>query len=180
MDGFHWSRSVLDTFEDPETAHARRGAEFTFDGASFLKLVQSLRVPLDSAGTQSIYAPSFDHAAKDPVDNDIEIKPSHRIVVFEGNYVCLDEGPWREAAELMDLRWFVHVDRNIARQRLAVRHKQAGLAADLEGGLKRADENDLPNGDYLTKLRVSNVDQTIYSLEDAGWGPFGHEERVRL
>ncbi|KAM0808903.1 hypothetical protein AB5N19_09246 [Seiridium cardinale] len=171
MDGYHWPRAVLDTFKDPEKAHARRGAEFTFDGASFLKLVQSLRVPLDKAMPQSVFAPSFDHAAKDPVDDDIEIKPNHRIVVFEGNYVCLDKEPWSKAAELMDLRWFVHVDREIARQRLAERHRQAGLAENKEAGLKRADENDLLNGDYLEEFMVSNIDKTVNSLEDAQWAP---------
>lgn len=69
---------------DPENAHARRGAEFTFDGEGFLRLVQDLRkrVTLSSA---TIFAPSFDHAVKDPKENDIAILPSHKIVLFEGN-----------------------------------------------------------------------------------------------
>lgn len=31
MDGWHYSRAKLDTFEDPKRAHDRRGAAFTFD-----------------------------------------------------------------------------------------------------------------------------------------------------
>ena len=31
MDGYHYYRSELDEMSDPELAHARRGAEFTFD-----------------------------------------------------------------------------------------------------------------------------------------------------
>jgi len=84
MDGYHLTRAQLSAMPDPETAHARRGAEFTFDGEGFLGFVQTLRQPVTtSAGT--IYAPSFDHAVKDPKENDIAILPSHRIIVFEGN-----------------------------------------------------------------------------------------------
>ena len=31
MDGYHYYRKQLDQMEDPVHAHARRGAEFTFD-----------------------------------------------------------------------------------------------------------------------------------------------------
>ncbi|KAI1874080.1 uncharacterized protein JN550_002659 [Neoarthrinium moseri] len=169
MDGYHYTRAILDQMPDPVKAHARRGAEFTFDGESYLKLIQALRVPLDRATTQSIYAPSFDHAVKDPVDNDIEIKPEHRIVVFEGNYVCLDRKPWSEAAALMDLRWFVEVDRTVARERLAARHVKAGIVDTLAGGYERADTNDLPNGDEINALKIGNMDGTVVSKEDQGW-----------
>jgi pantothenate kinase len=170
MDGYHWPRSVLDTFDPVLKAHERRGAEFTFDGDSFLKLVESLRVPLRQT-TQSVFAPSFDHAAKDPVDNDIEIKPSHRIVVFEGNYVCLNQGPWKKAADLMDLRWFIDVDDDVARERLAKRHLAAKIVETMEEGIKRADQNDLENGKFIRENRVPNIDQTVRSVEDPTWAP---------
>jgi pantothenate kinase len=69
---------------DPALAHARRGAEFTFDGEAFLQLVKRLKEPLTS-DTPTIFAPSFDHAIKDPKDNDIPIERTQRIVVLEGN-----------------------------------------------------------------------------------------------
>ncbi|KAI4714598.1 hypothetical protein J4E89_000279 [Alternaria sp. Ai002NY15] len=40
MDGFHLSRQQLDAMPDPDSAHARRGAAFTFDGDSFYSLVR--------------------------------------------------------------------------------------------------------------------------------------------
>lgn len=83
---------------DPEHAHARRGAAFTFDAPAFLALVKRIRA---STG-DIIYAPSFDHAKKDPVENEIEIAPSSRVVVFEGNYLSLGQAEWKEAAALMD------------------------------------------------------------------------------
>lgn len=103
---------------DPQNAHARRGAEFTFDGDAFLRLVQKVQQPLPA---ENIYAPSFDHAIKDPVADDICIVKSDRIVVFEGNYLSLDKMPWSEAAWLMDELWFVEVDFEVAAKRLVAR-----------------------------------------------------------
>jgi pantothenate kinase len=84
MDGFHLTRAQLDAMPDPVTAHSRRGAAFTFDGEGFLRLVQRLREPLTDA-TTTVFAPSFDHAVKDPKENDIAVGRTHRIVVLEGN-----------------------------------------------------------------------------------------------
>lgn len=53
MDGFHLTRAQLDAMPDPATAHARRGAEFTFDGEGFLQLVQALRKPLPTSSSPS-------------------------------------------------------------------------------------------------------------------------------
>ena len=64
MDGYHLSRAQLDAMPDPNTAHARRGAAFTFDGESFYNLVKRLRDPI-CPETKTLYAPSFDHAIKD-------------------------------------------------------------------------------------------------------------------
>ncbi|KAI1808881.1 P-loop containing nucleoside triphosphate hydrolase protein [Daldinia bambusicola] len=172
MDGYHLTRAQLSAMPDPALAHARRGAEFTFDGRAFLALVKWLRAvpppPLQPQQQQTVYAPSFDHAVKDPKPDDIAILPTHRVVVFEGNYVCLDKEPWREAAQLMDERWFVEVDFETARKRLVKRHVEAGIAKDEEEAGKRADENDLVNGAQIVKERV-DVDEIIKSKEDGNW-----------
>ncbi|KAI0096038.1 phosphoribulokinase/uridine kinase [Hypoxylon sp. NC0597] len=164
MDGYHLTRAQLSAMPDPALAHARRGAEFTFDGISFLNLVKALRSP----PLEPVFAPSFDHVVKDPKADDIAILPSHRIVVFEGNYVCLDKDPWREAAALMDERWFVEVDFGTARRRLVKRHVKAGIASDEGEAERRADENDLVNGEQIVKNRV-DVDEVIVSRDDRKW-----------
>ncbi|KAH8671465.1 phosphoribulokinase/uridine kinase [Xylariales sp. PMI_506] len=168
MDGYHYTRAYLSAMPDPENAHARRGAEFTFDGPSYLKLIQSLRIPISQLTGASVYAPSFDHAVKDPKENDIEIRPDQRILVFEGLYLTLDKEPWRTAAQLMDLRWFVNVDFDVARKRLIKRHVLAGIAKNEEDAARRADENDLVNGKQIIENKV-NVDDTITSKEDDEW-----------
>lgn len=167
MDGYHLSRAQLSAMPDPVSAHARRGAAFTFDGDSFLALVKELRKPL-LPESQTLYAPSFDHAIKDPVTDDIAITPCMRVVIFEGNYLSLGKPPWKEAAELMDELWFVDVDFEVARKRLVGRHVKAGIAKDEEDANKRVSENDLVNGKEIVEERLE-VHELIVSKEDDAW-----------
>jgi pantothenate kinase len=169
MDGYHLTRAQLDAMPDPVNAHARRGAEFTFDGQSFLKLVKKLREPL-LPESKTFHAPSFDHAVKDPVEDDIPISPSMRIVIFEGNYLALKKEPWSEAAALMDELWFMEVDLDVSRDRLVSRHVKAGIAKDEADAHKRVTENDHVNGREILEDRLA-VDEVITSKEDDEWTP---------
>ncbi|KAK9238518.1 P-loop containing nucleoside triphosphate hydrolase protein [Lipomyces kononenkoae] len=164
MDGFHLRRETLAAMPNAEEAIARRGAPFTFDPNGLLRLVENLRKPVDSA-SKSIFAPSFDHAVKDPVDNDIEILPTDRILIIEGNYLHLQDEPWNQIAGLMDELWFVMVERDIARQRVIHRHIEAGIAKDECEAAKRADENDLVNGDYIVQHSLV-PHRIIISIQD--------------
>jgi pantothenate kinase len=38
---------------------------------------------------------------------------------------------------------------DIARERLASRHLRAGIETTIDTAIKRADENDIPNGEYI-------------------------------
>jgi len=69
---------------DPVEAHARRGAPFTFDPVSLKSLIERVKAPLREE-ENIIYAPSFDHAIKDPVEDDIKILSSQRVLIFEGH-----------------------------------------------------------------------------------------------
>lgn len=153
MDGFHLYRSQLAAMPDPVVATHRRGAAFTFDAQRFHDLVVALRQPvLDSSTT--IYAPSFDHALKDPVENDISVCPQSRIVIFEGLYLALDRAPWNEAAQLMDELWFVEVDREVARSRLVKRHVASGIVSNEEAAEHRISSTDFLNADDILANRL--------------------------
>ncbi|CAK3869277.1 P-loop containing nucleoside triphosphate hydrolase [Lecanosticta acicola] len=169
MDGYHLTRAQLSAMPDAKTAHARRGAAFTFDAPRFLSLVKELRAPI-CPETTTVYAPSFSHAKKDPMEDDIPIEKSARIVVMEGNYLSLGTGAkeWREAAELMDELWFVEVEFDVARKRLIKRHVESGIAGDEEEAAKRADENDLVNGREIVEGRLE-VHEVVRSEEDENW-----------
>ncbi|KAL5347882.1 hypothetical protein ACLOAV_007293 [Pseudogymnoascus australis] len=105
MDGFHYPKSILPTLQNAECAFRRRGAPFTFDAEAFVELVKDLReTPVTEVANaaQSFHAPSFDHAIKDPIENDIYIPSSQRIVILEGNYLLLNEHPWDQIQHLVD------------------------------------------------------------------------------
>lgn len=162
LDGYHLTRAELDLMPDPALAHARRGAAFTFNPAGFLRTVRKLREPTN-AETKIITSPSFDHATKDPVPDDVKIPPACRIIILEGNYLSLGTGApeWREAAVVMDELWFVDVPEEVARERLVKRHLAAGIARTKEEALKRAEENDLVNAREILagRLKVDVVVQ---------------------
>ena len=169
MDGYHFSRAQLSAMADPATAHRRRGAAFTYDDEAFLELGHLLRNPL-LPESKTVYAPSFDHAIKDPVADDIPIHPASRVVILEGNYLSLNQGLWKEAAELMDELWFVEVDLETARIRLIVRHVSAGIVKNDEEAGIRADEIDLGNGKQIVDQRLE-VQEVVVSKEDETWRP---------
>lgn len=166
VDGYHFSRKYLDTLPNREEAYLRRGAPWTFDVDGIIGLVRRLkdsaRVPL--SGRSIIKAPSFDHARKDPVEDDIQIPPEATVVVLEGNYLLLDVDPWREIGGMVDLRVFVEVDVECARARVARRHVQAGIEATFEMGLERFDGNDAPNGD-LIRNNLTQCDIQVLSFD---------------
>lgn len=168
LDGWHLTRAELDEFPDPKLAHDRRGAHWTFDGSGYASFVTALRVPLpeplpdtgdNGIGNEqrskpqeggqrtmtSIFAPSFDHALKDPSPDAVQITPFHRIVVIEGLYAFLSIDPWKKAGEMLDERWFVEVDLEEATKRLVKRHVVTGVAKDLEEAVWRAETNDVPS-----------------------------------
>ncbi|CEL58381.1 Putative uridine kinase C227,14 OS=Schizosaccharomyces pombe (strain 972 / ATCC 24843) GN=SPAC227.14 PE=3 SV=1 [Rhizoctonia solani AG-1 IB] len=154
LDGWHYSRAELDKFDDVKEAYDRRGAAFTFDSSSYVKFVTTLRKSPSSSVTpppqaSAIYAPTFDHALKDPTPNGQTILPSHRIVVIEGLYTFINTPEWRPAAEALDERWLIDVDIPEATRRLVQRHVVTGVAKDLEEANWRAENNDMPNGVWV-------------------------------
>ncbi|KAL9108672.1 MAG: hypothetical protein Q9227_006618 [Pyrenula ochraceoflavens] len=174
LDGYHLTRAQLSALPNAEEAHYRRGAAFTFDGAKYLELVKRLRDPI-TPESQTLYAPSFDHAIKDPVENDIAIPTTTRVVLLEGNYTALDEEPWREAARMMDELWFVEVDFSVAEDRLVKRHVAAGISADEDHARERARASDLRNGREIVEKQL-RIDEVVSSVEDSEWRPGGEAE----
>ncbi|OCF36675.1 hypothetical protein I316_01271 [Kwoniella heveanensis BCC8398] len=134
LDGWHYSRAELDGFDDPDEAHWRRGAAFTFNQSSYHSFLLSLRQSSSSpdSDAQSIQFPTFDHALKDPSISPSPIRPRHRIIIIEGLYTLLDKEGWRNSAELADMRVWVDVDRKEARARVIKRNFEAGIVDSIE------------------------------------------------
>ncbi|EXJ58583.1 hypothetical protein A1O7_06010 [Cladophialophora yegresii CBS 114405] len=167
LDGYHLTRKQLSEMPNAEEAVFRRGAAFTFDPHSYLDMVEKVRRPIEPE-SRTIFAPSFDHAVKDPVANDISIPPTARIVIFEGLYTALDEDGWRDAHALMDETWFVDADIQTATERVAKRNYAAGISSSYEESLDRTEKSDMRNAREVLEKRLP-VQEIVPSVEDESW-----------
>ncbi|KAF2676931.1 nicotinamide riboside kinase [Lentithecium fluviatile CBS 122367] len=158
MDGFHYTKNALAEFENPTLTFQRRGAPFTFDATAFVDLVKSIKcMPLTATSQpeQFLYAPSFDHAIQDPVENAIPISSRNRLIIVEGNYTLLEEEPWRGVAALCDEKWFVDVSKEVVLERLVRRHLVAGIETSALKAAERVRENDLVNADLIREKLIT-------------------------
>ncbi|TKY62398.1 ATP binding kinase [Spatholobus suberectus] len=156
MDGFHLYRSELDAMENPEEAHARRGAPWTFNPLRLLTCLKNLRIH------GSVYAPSFDHGVGDPVEDDIFVNLQHKVVIVEGNYLLLEDEVWKEISSLFDEKWFIDIDIDKAIQRVFKRHISTGKPPDI--AKRRVENNDRLNAEIIMKSK-KNADIIIKSVD---------------
>ena len=59
----------------------------------------------------------------------IAVLPAPQLVVTEGNYLLMDEGPWAEVAGPLHDCWYVEVPAALRLQRLVARHQRFGRSA---------------------------------------------------
>jgi hypothetical protein len=99
---------------------------------------------------------------------------------MEGNYVALNQKPWSDAAELMDLVVFVDVSYETATIRLVKRHVAAGISPDANHALKRARESDMRNGREIVEGKMDRIDVTIKSIDDESWKGEGEKKAEEM
>jgi pantothenate kinase len=142
MDGFHYDDAVL---RGRGLAH-RKGAPETFDFAGFRTLLQRLR-----ARESEVAIPVFDRsmelsrAAAAVVGEDV------RLVLVEGNYLLLDEEPWKSLEGLFDFSVYLDVPRAELERRLLERWHRHGR--NPEAARHWVETNDLPNADRVSSRR---------------------------
>ncbi|WP_405800746.1 nucleoside/nucleotide kinase family protein [Streptomyces halstedii] len=119
MDGFHLAGAELDRLGRAE----RKGAPDTFDAAGYAALLRRLR---HAEGPEAVYAPAFDRRLEEPVAGAVPVPPDIPLVVTEGNYLLLDEGPWAPVRGLLDEVWFLDADPDVRVRRLVDRHVRFG------------------------------------------------------
>jgi pantothenate kinase len=146
VDGYHLA--------DVELARlgraGRKGAPDTFDADGYAALLRRLRgAPIDPEGT--IYAPAFDRDIEQPVAGSIPVHPGCRLIVTEGNYLLLDQAPWRRARAELDAVWFCEVDDDRRRHRLIARHVEFGKPA--EAAVAWVADTDEPNAELVATTR---------------------------
>jgi len=123
MDGFHLANVELERLG----RRGRKGAPDTFDSAGYVALLRRLLAQTDD---EVVYAPEFRRAIEEPIANAIPVFARTQLIVTEGNYLLLDDGPWADVKGLLDEVWYVDVDDTLRVDRLTRRHEQFGRSAD--------------------------------------------------
>lgn len=158
MDGYHYYRSELDRMDDPQQAHLRRGAPYTFNARKFVADMTKARIT--GAGT----FPGFDHGVGDPIENEIVLTRAHKIVVVEGNYLLLDTQPWCQLRkQVFDETWYLDVPLPQCMQRLCKRHVATGLSD--QQAERQVALNDGINAQLISEVSPGNADKIIYCAD---------------
>ncbi|MEU7842459.1 nucleoside/nucleotide kinase family protein [Micromonospora sp. NPDC049114] len=122
MDGFHLAQSELLRLGRAD----RKGAVDTFDANGYVSLLRRLR----RLEPTSVYAPEFRREIEEPVAGAIEVPPSVRLVVTEGNYLLVPDFPWQEVRTLLHEAWFLDLDVELRQCRLTARHEAYGRSPE--------------------------------------------------
>ena len=133
MDGFHLANLELERLGLSD----RKGAPQTFDAAGFVHLLRRLR----AGGPDVIYAPVFNRALNESIGSALPVPPTTRVVVVEGNYLLLDDGPWRPVRDLFDLVMYLDAPSTVRREALVRRQLGRGLGLpDARAWVHNSDE----------------------------------------
>ncbi|WP_415853534.1 nucleoside/nucleotide kinase family protein [Sinomonas sp. G460-2] len=121
MDGFHLADVQLARLGLAN----RKGAPETFDADGYAALLGRI-----SASTGVVYAPGFERELEQPIAAALAVPPEARLVITEGNYLLVDERPWRAARSWLSEVWFVETDPTCRVERLIGRHIEFGKSPD--------------------------------------------------
>lgn len=133
MDGYHYDDLILNA----RGWRPRKGAPHTFDVGGFRHMLMRLKRNEED----EIAVPVFDRSIEIARNSARVIPKTVRHLIVEGNYLLLDEAPWRDLGPLFDTTVFLSVPLAELERRLAERWQDLS-EADRKAKLE---ENDLPN-----------------------------------
>jgi pantothenate kinase len=120
MDGFHLANEELVR----RGLREHKGAPETFDVDGYVAALERL------AAGRDVVAPRFDRNLDLAIAGALPLRADSRVIVTEGNYLLRDTGGWSPVRALLDEVWFVDIDDEVRRARLAERHRRYGMSAD--------------------------------------------------
>lgn len=123
MDGFHRYQDYLDNHyivrdEKHILMKDVKGCPETFDVDKFIDKIKETKV-------KDTYWPLYNRAIHNPEENQIFVDSS--IVLIEGNYLLLDEEPWKHIHELFDDSIFIEANPIELQKRLVSRKMLGGV-----------------------------------------------------
>lgn len=145
MDGFHLHDDELDRLGLAQ----RKGAPETFDVHGYLSLLRRLRTETE----HTVYAPEFDRSREESIAGAIAVRPEHRLVLTEGNYLLYDGPGWSDVLPLLDEAWYVESDEQLRLSRLVQRHIDHGKPPEVAH--RWATVSDQANADIVARTRAA-------------------------
>ena len=144
MDGFHLDDRLLQL----DGTQNRKGAPHTFDSHGFVRLIHALQSP------DPVIYPIFDRSREIAIAGAGRVPASCKTVVVEGNYLLLNDAPWKGLHDLWTFSIALHLPMELLVDRLKARwveHDKPDAAAWI-------DTNDVPNiTTVLTKSAPADV-----------------------
>lgn len=142
MDGFHLDNATLET----RGLLARKGAPETFDLPGFSELIDRLL-----GGRTDLY-PTFDRVSDSVVPDGGSVPPGTEILIFEGNYLLLNEAGWAELNRRWDASVWIEVSDDELQERLIQRWRDHGLSE--RAARDRASQNDMINAQRIKSVAL--------------------------
>ena len=148
MDGFHYPQSYILThtiLRDGQTLPMKqvKGCPETF---AFEKLKQKLI----ACKSKNVLWPTYNRMLHDVEEDQIEVHAP--ILLIEGNYLLLDEEPWKELAAYCDASIFIDTSIEEIKRRLMQRKMMGGMAP--HEALAFCESSDLPNARRILNHRL--------------------------
>jgi pantothenate kinase len=143
MDGFHLHDAELARLGRSD----RKGAPDTFDVAGYTALLRRVRAET----YRTVYAPAFDRTREESIAGAVAVRPEHRLVITEGNYLLHDGPGWAEVRALLDAAWYVEVAEELRVARLVERHIAHGKPPEV--ARRWATVSDQANAEVVARSR---------------------------
>lgn len=147
MDGYHHRNAYL----LERGLYPWKGCHFTFASDQFVNDMKKIK-----EDASEVLLPSYDRTVHhDPIPDQICVRPEHRTIIVEGNYLLLDVAPWNELRPIWDFTIFIDVDEKTQIDRLIKRHTLGGRTK--EEAFEKVYSTDIPNAHLIRESR-ENVD----------------------
>lgn len=143
MDGFHLPNTIL----DERNLRSLKGIPETFDAEGFVAMLAELR----EAPARRVGCPTFDRSLDEPTPDGLIVEPKDRILVVEGNYLLMQEHPWKCVGEVLDEIWYLDIDTETVIPRLVERHIAGGR--DEAAARLKTEETDLRNAKLIAQTK---------------------------
>jgi pantothenate kinase len=146
MDGFHYDNVILEQLGMTHT----KGAPETFDVGGLDAVLKRLTAKNQ---TESIAVPVFDRNRDISLASARLIDKKMTVLLIEGNYLLLKDGPWSHLKKYFDLSVMIPCDEVILRARLISRWKN--LNYNNNNSTIKVEQNDMPNAKLIVQESCS-------------------------